>query len=244
MPLTGTELILVAVCFSVAIWNTSVGPSGAVTFATMATLLPPAAVVPIHAIVEAGAGISRTWLLRQFVDWRVVFPFIAGGILGLSVAAPLLNLNLLSHDVLRTLLGATILTIAWLPLPALGDRVRTFSSFSGLGTSFLTLFVGATGPLVNALMGRSYQDHRQVLGTSSACMLFQHAAKIPIFVMMGFSFLAFTKLLILLLLAITAGTWVGRQVLIKVPQHIIKPVFKGLITILGLNLMWQGILNI
>lgn len=242
MLLAGSELLLVLVCFSVAIWNTSVGPSGAVTFATMATVLPPTVVVPVHAIVETGAGLSRTLLLRQFVDWQAVVPFIAGGVIGIAVAASVLDQDVLSHQALQVLLGLNILLIAWIPLPKLGARLRSIAALNGLGTSFLTLFVGATSPLVTALISKSYQDHRKVLGTSAACMLFQHGIKIPIFGLIGFSFFAFAKLIILLIAATTLGTWIGRQVLVKVPQRIVKPIFKILITVLGINLIRQGLL--
>lgn len=241
MPLSGTELILVLVCFLVAIWNTSVGPTGAITFATMATLLPPAAVIPLHAIVEAGANLSRAWLLRQFVDWQFALPFIGGGLIGIVVAAPILSQAFISQEILQVFLGINLLLITWMTLPSYGLSKRLFSVIVGLITSFLTLFVGATSPLVSTLISQRDQDHRRMLGTSAACMLFQHGVKIPIFGLLGFSITAHAKLVLFLLLAIILGTWLGRKVLLNLPQNVIKPIFKVLITVLGINLIRQGL---
>lgn len=244
MPLTGTELVLVAVAFLISIWNTSVGPSGAVTFATMATLLPPPVVVPIHAVTEAAANVVRTYILRQYVDWRFVLPFAAGGLLGFGLGMPLVRLVSSSHDILQIILGSFILIATWVPLARLGPEKGFFAAAGGLVTSFLTLFVGATTPLVAATIGQRHKDHKKVIGTSAGCMLYQHFLKIPIFGVLGFSFGAYANLLLALVLATTIGTWIGRQLLIKIPLDIIKPIFKIVITILGIKILLEGLYNV
>ncbi len=241
MPLTGTELILVAVAFFISIWNTSVGPSGAVTFASMAALLPAPIVVPIHAVTETAANIVRAFLLREFVDWRFVIPFALGGLLGFSIGIPLVSIVSSSSHVLQIILGSFILIATWVPLAQLGPEKGYFAAAGGGVTSFLTLFVGATTPLVAATIGQRHDDHRKVIGTSAGCMLYQHMLKIPIFGILGFSFASYANLLIFLIAATTIGTWLGRHLLIKVPLHLIKPVFKIVITILGLKILLEGI---
>lgn len=241
LPLSGSELILVAVAFLISIWNTSVGPSGAVTFVAMATVLPPAVVVPIHAVTEAAANVVRTAILRNFVDWRFVLPFALGGLGGFAVGMPLLSVITSSEALLQTILGTFILVATWVPLARLGPEQGSFATAGGAISSFLTLFVGATGALVTATIGQRHHDHRKVIGTSAGCMLYQHAVKIPIFSILGFSFGAYAHLLLFLVAATTAGTWIGRLLLISVPLGIIKSIFKAVITALALNLLRQGI---
>lgn len=244
MPLTGTELILVAVAFFISIWNTSVGPSGAVTFATMAALLPAPVVVPIHAVTETAANVVRTFVLREFVDWRFVMQFALGGLLGFAVGTPLIDLVSSSQHVLQIILGSFILIATWVPLAQLGPEKGFFAAGGGAITSFLTLFVGATTPLVAATIGQRHEDHRKVIGTSAGCMLYQHMMKIPIFGILGFSFGSYAHLLLFLVAATTIGTWIGRHLLIKVPLTIIKPIFKIVITILGAKILIEGAYNL
>ncbi|MGI9417950.1 MAG: sulfite exporter TauE/SafE family protein [Geminicoccaceae bacterium] len=241
LPLTATEALLVGVAFLISIWNTSVGPSGAVTFVTMATLLPPAAVVPIHAVTEAVANVVRTAILRDVVDWRFVLPFALGGLLGFACGVPLLSTVAASEALLQVILGSFILIATWVPLARLGPEKGVFAATGGAVSSFLTLFVGATTPLVAAAIGQRHADHRKVIDTSAGCMLYQHAFKIPIFGVLGFSFGAYAHLLIVLVAATTIGAWIGRQLLIKAPVEIIKRIFKAVITLLALNLLRQGL---
>ena len=241
LPLTASELIIVAVAFLISIWNTSVGPSGAITFAAMATLLPPAAVVPIHAVTETAANVTRTAILRDVVDWRFVLPFAIGGLLGFAAGVPLLGAITSSEALLQVILGTFILIVTWIPLSRLSQEKGFFAAAGGAISSFLTLFVGATGSLVAAAIGQRHDDHRRVIGTFAGCMLYQHFLKIPIFGVLGFSFGAYAHLLLFLVAAAAIGTWIGRQLLIGVPLKIIKPIFKTVITILALNLLRQGL---
>ena len=237
------EIILVAVAFLVAIWNTTVGPSGALTFATMATVLPPAAVIPIHAVTEAASSAIRLLALRRFVDWSVVLPFVIGGLVGFGIGMPLLAVMVSSEDWLLIILGIFILMVTWMPITGFGRKQGPMVTTYGAVSSFLTLFVGATGALVSATVGRCHHDHRRVIGTSSGCMLYQHALKIPIFGFLGFSFGAYAPLMLSLIAATVIGTTIGKRLLIAIPSDIIRPIFKGVITILALNLLWRGFIG-
>ena len=241
MMLSSTEFIIVAVAFFIAIWNTSVGPSGAVTFATMATLLPTPIVVPIHAATETAANIIRTLLLSKFVDWRFVGPFAFAGLFGFALGIPLIHLASSSQNVMQIILGSFILIATWIPLTRLAPEKGFFPAAGGIVTSFLTLFVGATTPLVAATIGQRHDDHRVVLATSAACMLYQHMAKIPIFGVLGFPFGQHLVFLCYLILATTLGTYLGRHLLLKLPMHIVRPIFKLVITALAGQLLYTGV---
>jgi len=234
--------LLIFISFLVAVWNASVGPTGGIAFAAMAAILPPLAVIPIHAFVESAAGLSRTVAFRQFVNWAFATPFMVGGLAGCLVGMPILDADLLREDVLQILIGMMLLTITWIPFQrlAMGDR-RSIGAVTGFGTTFLTFFVGATGPLVSALIHRGSADHRQVIGTWSLCMLFQHGLKVLVFGLLGFSFLLYLDLVIGLLIATLAGTWVGRKFLFNISPEFTKPVFNGVITLVALYLLADGL---
>ncbi len=234
-------LALTSVCFLVAVWNTSVGPSGAVTFATMATTLPPTAVVPIHAVVEFAAAIVRVVTLQEFINWHYVRPFVAGGAIGMIAAMPFFFMNLVQDRVLEVILGGFILAATWLPLASLPRKLRPNSTVDGAASSFLTLFIGATGALVTACIAAREADHRRVLGTTATCMAFQHGIKVPFFGIIGFSYQHSLPLLVLLTTATIAGAWLGKRILVAVPIDLIRSLFRWVVTILGIKLVLQGL---
>ncbi len=242
LALTPPELLIVVVAFLVSIWNTSIGPSGAITFVTMATFLPPTAVVPIHAVTETAANAIRTTILRDLVDWRFVAPFSLGGFLGFAAGASTLSAISPSEDLLRIMLGTFILVATWIPLARLAPERGLFATAGGAISSFLTMFVGATSPLVAAVIGQRHGNHQRVIGTLAGCMLYQHSLKIPIFVGLGFSFATYSHLLCFLVAATMMGSWIGKMLLSGLPLSPLKHAFRLIITLLALNLIRQGLL--
>lgn len=236
------EISLVVVCLSVSLLNATVGTTGGLTFAAMATLLPIGAVIPIHGIVEASAALFRWHLMRRYVDFDFLVAFTIGGAAGFFVGWPLVGL--FSVDALKVLLGAFILIIAWAPLSKTKVSHSRYSSLSGGITSCLTVLVGATGALVAAIIARNQIDHRHVIGTHAACMTFQHGGKVLLFGVSGFTFVKFSGLISALILAIIIGTWLGKRILIRTPQQVLSWGLKVIVTVLGGRLLVQGLFAI
>ncbi|MEM7250047.1 MAG: sulfite exporter TauE/SafE family protein [Pseudomonadota bacterium] len=236
MPLfTWPEWGLVITTLVVSTLNATIGVTGGVNFAVMATVLPPAAVVPIHGLIESVASCFRWFILRRFVRYPYVIAFAIGCAVGFACGWPLVGL--FSDDTLRIVLGVAILTLAWLPL----DILRISGAIGGALSSALTLLIGATGPLVATLIQREMKSHREVIGTHGACTALQHGAKAVLFAAWGFSFGPFLALILAMLIAITIGTWVGRHLLLKVPERPLRIALKCVVTGLGLRLVYQGI---
>lgn len=230
-----TDIVLVLVCFVVSLLSPAIGTSGGVTFAVMATVMPPAAVVPVHASVEGLASAIRWTMLREFVDYRFLVAFTLGGALGFVAGWPLIGL--FSDDALRTLLGAFFVLTAWMPL----RWMRLPPAIAGASTSCLTVLVGATGPLVAALIARGNADHRAVIGTQGACTTFQHFGKAQLFALWGFSFTPYLDLIGALSVATIIGTRLGKQILVYAPQLILRRLLKATVTVLGLRLLQDGL---
>lgn len=232
---------LLVICFGVSAFNTAIGPIGGLNFAAMATLLPAAAVVPVHAVVEGANDCMRLYVLRGSADLRFAAAFAAGSLLGFAVGWPLLAAFALPERALLLLLGVFILASSWAPFHRLRERGHGLPVGSGAVTSFLTLFVGATGPLVAALLGRRERDHRALLGTHAACMTFQHAGKLPLYSLLGFSFAAFGPLLAALLVANALGVLLGKRVLDRSDGARLRRIMKAVVTLLGLRLVVRAL---
>lgn len=241
LPLFGLEWFLVAIFFLMSFWNTSVGPTGGVNFAAMASILPPAAVLPVQAVVEAVSNIYRLWLLRFFIDWSFLLGFFGGGAVGFIIGIMLRFVAEPSDQLLQIVMGSFILITAWLPLTRLVASQKSFSWGAGLITSLLGLFVGGVAALIAAAAERNDDDHRQVIATMTGGLLFHHSIKASLFGFFGFSFIAYAPLIAAMLVAGFVGTWIGRHLLFNLPPGIIKSVFKAVITLLALNLLRQGL---
>lgn len=239
--LSGPELFLVAVWFGVALWNTSVGPTGGVTFATMASILPPTAVIPIQAVVESASSVFRVILLRDFVDLRFLFLFMIGGSVGFLVGLGARTFMPPSDAILQIIMGSFILLTTWVPISKLNLKSEGIPWIVGLATSFASLFIGGVAALIAAAIDQKHRDHGEVIATMTASLIYQHSIKVIIFGMLGFSFAAYADLMIAMFIAAIAGTWLGKRILVNVPQHIIKTVFKLLVTCLGVKVLADGL---
>jgi len=71
-------------------------------------------------------------------------------------------------------------------------------------------------------------------------MSVQHGFKILVFAAFGFSFASWLPLLAAMIGAGFAGTVVGRAVLMKVPEKVFDTVFKTILTLLALRLLYHA----
>lgn len=233
--LEASDIVLVVVCLSVSLFSASIGTSAGVNFAAMATVLPPAVVVPIHGLVEGLSSAIRWILFREYVNYRFLVAFTLGGSIGLLAGWPFIGA--FSDEGLKTLLGAFFLFTTWAPL----GWMRLPPLLGGASTSSLSVLVGATGPLVAALIARQEPDHRVVIGTQGACTTFQHWGKVLLFSVWGFSFANYAGLIVALTLTTVIGTWLGKRILLRVPQRVLRLTLKLIVTVLGLRLLLQGL---
>lgn len=245
-PVTAVALFLVVLVMAAV--SASVGPAGGVVFAAMAVALPPGVVVPVHAAVQAGGTSVRLLMLGRFVVRAGVVAFAVGGTIGLVPAtllasnieppANLVRLGLgfatLAPVVLRRSVGAA--ASAKRPSGRLGSI-----GFLGAWTSFLTLYVGATGAVVAASLSKVFPDPQRRVATHTGCLWFQHVAKVIVHVGLGFSLSRFLPLVGLLLVASTVGAVVGRRALTGVPAPTLNALFEIVVLALGGYLVSTGL---
>lgn len=236
------HIILIVTCFIGGLASSSIGTSGGFTFAVMASVFPAGVVVPIHALVETTGSVFRAVLLRDYIKWPFLAVFLLGGAGGILLAVPFINA--LPEEILQLILGFSILAVTWLPFSQVLANHANYASIGGGVTSFLTLFIGATGPLVAALLSKRFDDHPEVIATHAACMSAQHAAKIVVFTLAGWTIATFASEVVSMVLATAIGTWLGRYVILTGPQDLIKNVFKVAVSLLGIRLMIDAVIKI
>lgn len=229
--LESTEWVLVVVCFFGSLVSVSIGTSCGLSFAAMVTVLPPTTALPLHGLIEGLSSGIRWAVLRRHVCYQYVVGFMTGGSIGLIVGWPLLGI--FSEQALTLTLGLFLLITLWFPLRWL--KLTPFTG--GASTSCLTILVGATGPLVAALLARNAKSHRTVVGTQGACTLFQHWGKVLIFTLSGFSFSQHLELIAALSVATVTGTLLGKYLLNIIPRKFLRTALRTVVTLLGIRLV-------
>ncbi len=208
---------------------------GTILLAAMAMLLPPLAVIPVHAVVQLGANGGRALLMRRHIKRDLLLPFALGTGVG-SFVSGLLFFEFPAWMV-QYLVAAFILWSVFGSVPSMrGRRVIGAGAFSG----FLTVMVGATGPFVAAFVKNLELPRMDHVGTHAALMTLQHSLKIGVFGLLGFAFGPYLFLLGMMLLSGFIGTALGRSLLKRMPERKFRPWLNALLVLMALRLLWQG----
>ena len=238
-PLLATALVLTAAGTSMITASLGIG-GGVVLLAVMALLLPPAAIIPVHGMVQLGSNANRALMTWRHIDLRTIAYFAPGALLGAWLAS--LILVELPLAAVQASIAGFILLLCWgpaIPKRALG---RTGTFLAATLTSFLSLFVGATGPLVAAFIKQQRSNDRfATVATFAAAMSLQHAPKALVYGIAGFAFYDWLGLIVLMMAAGAIGTWVGIRLLRKLSDARFNTVFNILLTVLALRLLWQAL---
>ena len=88
-------LALMATSFGTSAVTAAFGLGGGVMLlAVLASVLPPAALIPVHGLVQLGSNTGRTLVLRADVARGVLVPFLIGSLVGITAGGLLAVLAL------------------------------------------------------------------------------------------------------------------------------------------------------
>ena len=236
----GALLVLSFVCSAL---TAAVGAGGGLLMlSVMASMMPVAAVIPVHGIVQFGSNGGRALLARRHIAPRVTGLLLAGGAVG-ALLGSLLLLSL-PMDWLQLSIAAFVLYMVWSPTPRIGGTSTAGIALFGALTSFLGLFVGATGPLVGAYIQRLGLNRHQLIASSAACMTGLNLFKLLVFGAAGFDWRAWLMLALLMIASGIGGTWVGLRLLGQLPERVFRQVLRWVLSLLALHLGWHGLLTL
>lgn len=211
---------------------------GAILLAVMANMLPPLALIPVHGMVQFGSNAGRAVMTRIHIDWQLVGFFFAGAVIG-----SLVGYHLLVQLPIGWLLVAVALFIlfnVWGPKPEKHQLSNHGVVVAGAGTTILSLFVGATGPLVASYIYRQGYDRHASIATLSGCLTLQHVLKLVTFSAAGFVFWPWLLPIVAMIGCGLVGTWLGLKLLNRLPVALFQRAFRWILTVLALRLLWQA----
>lgn len=233
-------LLLVATAAFTAFLTACVGVGGGVfLLAVLSLIVPASAIIPVHGLVQFGSNANRSLMLWRHISWRSTLYFLPGAALGAWVAS--LVLLQLPLPVLQLAIASFILFLCWgpkLPQLALSD-IGTL--IAGAITTFISYFVGATGPLVAAFIKQKYESQRQTaVATFATTMVLQHGPKALVYGAAGFVFRDWLGLVLMMIAAGAIGTKLGLMQLARLTDRRFSLLFNLVLTLLCVRLLWQA----
>lgn len=212
--------------------------------------LDPVATVPIHAAVQLSSNVTRSVAHARNIHWEPVFILAAAALPG-----PLLGLWLLEGldaSAVRGVMGAVILYAVWAPkwgLSSLPDRAAFGLAGALAGT--LGVVVGAVGPLIAPFFLREGFRKEAIIGTKAVCQAILHGVKIAAFAGLypallaappqDFRFGDHLALILPMAAATVVGTYVGKWLLGQLTERRFVLMYKAVLSLLALRLLYQSL---
>ncbi|MEM8877933.1 MAG: sulfite exporter TauE/SafE family protein [Pseudomonadota bacterium] len=238
-PVAAALLIFASFFTSAAMAALGVG-GGLMMLSLMASLMPIAALIPVHGMVQLGSNAGRAVVQRTHIRWGLLVPFLIGSVVG-AVTGGMFVVTL-NDAILRLAIGLFILYAVWGPKPNFSGAAKTaLLSIGGLISTFLTMFFGATGPFAMAIAQPLIDQRQALVGTHAAMMTIQHILKLVVFGALGFAFGPWLPFVAAMIATGFLGTLLGLRLLAMMPEQTFRTIFKWAITILALDLIRRGV---
>ena len=227
-------ILLLAVSLVGGIVSAVAGIGGGILMlAVLASVIPPAALIPVHGIVQIGSNIGRVIVLFKHIAWPIVPPFLIGAVVGAGLGgATAVNLP---PDVVRLAVGLFIL---WSLVANPPGILRRHGWLNGGISSYLTMFVGASAPFVLVYVKAQDLGRLGQVGTHAVLMTLQHILKTLIFGFLGFAYGPWISIVIGLIATGFVGTLIGRSVLGRTSDTRFALVVNVVLAAVALRLIW------
>jgi uncharacterized protein len=231
-----TAFLLIPVAFITSCIAGAIGMGGGVLLiALMPGLVPAAAIIPIHAVVQLASNTSRAAFGWRHIDWTLLPAITVGSIAGAMAGGGIYaNLEL---RWLPAIIGVLILLLTWLPLPKPRGEGQWSLLLLGFYQSGLGMLAGATGPLGAAVLARKSVQRDWLVVNTATYMSISHLIKGLAFAFIGFSFGPWWWLIAAMVVASVLGSWMGTWLRRYIPQVNFQRGFRVLVSLLALRMI-------
>lgn len=194
----------------------------------------------IHGSIQMVANGWRAVLLRDDIDWRGFRIYAIGAVAGIAALA-LVFLTDWRPDkqIVYLVLGLTPLLV-WLPKEQLDlDFQKPRHAFiAGAGVQALNTIAGVAGPLLDLFFVRNAYTRQQIVATKAVTQCLSHVVKvafwtIPVVSAAGFDALPPAWFFAAAIPIAMTGTWLGKQVLLRMEDVNFKRYVKWIVTAIG-----------
>ena len=227
-------VVLSSLSFFTSLITAAIGMGGGlILLASLPSLLPVQAIIPVHGAVQLSSNISRCLFEIKYTCIKPLFYYFIGSLIGSYVGFVLMGDINLAY--MPLILSVFILMILWTPIYELIKRIpgRYFSL--GIFQTAIALYVGATGPLSTSILYKDQYSRDNVIVTNAAINTLVNIAKIIVYSAIGFVFYDYLTLIIIMSLMAILGSYVGARLRGKIDEKIGASIIKILVTLLCLK---------
>ncbi len=235
-----TTLLLMAVSFLSSAMSAAFGIGGGVVMlGTLANFMPAPVVIAMHGIVQLGSNSGRVAMQFRHIVWHIVFRFACGSLIGTVIGA--FVVFSLPEKWMLILLGIFIILMVLISKKEIALFASLGMVIGGGVSSILSMFVGATGPFVLALLMPLKLSRFGTVACHSLCMVLQHSFKVIALSLIGVQLADYVGLLALIIFSGLIGTLVGTKLLKMLPEALFKHVVQCVLILVALRLIWSGL---
>lgn len=229
LVLIGTSFLssLITVAFGIG--------GGGILLAVMATLVPPAALIPTHGVIQVGSNLGRAVILFSHVFWPAIPAFAVGSIIGAAMGGSIVMS--LPPALVQIGVGSFVI---WSLFARPPEGLRNWPLLVGGISSFLTMFFGATGLFVATFTKSQNLPRHSHVATHATLMTVQHGVKSIVFGLLGFTFAHWWAFIISMIVAGLVGTLVGKSLLNRIDDRRFRLMLDAVLIILSLRLIYAG----
>ncbi len=210
---------------------------GMILIAVLPSFLPANALIPVHGLTQMSSNVSRAIFGYKDIQYEIVPKFLIGSLLGITLFSSILFFMSLKYVPL--FIGIYILLSLW--SNSFNEKIKQYENYYIIGffQTGLSVIVGATGPLATTLLLKDYQDKDKVVATAAALMSITHIFKVIVFIFFGFVFSNYLSILVAMIIAAIAGSYVGTKLRDKIDGKKFLLLLKILLSILAINLIFS-----
>ena len=234
------NILLTTLSFFTALMTSLAGAGGGtVLLAAMLQFMNPAEAIPVHGVIQFTSNLTRTWLLKKFLNWSIVLRFTA--LLPVGVYIGLQIFQNIDANHIKNLIGTFIL------LALIFQNLKFINKFFlpdyayyfiGLFTGILNILVGVIAPLLAVILKQSISEKKSIVGTLGYFGLIGNLLKIIGFTLIGFSFYEYIDTFLMIIPATLIGSRVGQLLLNKISNKIFTIIFQIILIALAIRLLF------
>ena len=234
------NILLTTLSFFTALMTSLAGAGGGtVLLAAMLQFMNPAEAIPVHGVIQFTSNLTRTWLLKKFVNWSIVLRFTV--LLPVGVYIGLQIFQNIDANNIKNLIGMFIL------LAIIFQNLKFINKFFlpdyayyfiGLFTGILNILVGVIAPLLAVILKQSISEKKSIVGTLGYFGLIGNLLKIIGFTLIGFSFYEYIDTFLMIIPATLIGSRVGQLLLNKISNKIFTIIFQIILIALAIRLLF------
>ena len=233
------NIIITVLSFFTALMTSVAGAGGGtVLLAAMLQFMNPAEAIPVHGAIQLTSNLTRTWLLRKFVNWEIIFKFSLllpfGIFLGLKI------FQNIDSDNIKILIGFFILLALGFQNLKIINNIKISTNIYiliGFFTGVLNILVGVIAPLLAVIVKQSISEKKSIVGTLGYFGLIGNLIKIIGFSFIGFSFFEYIDTFLMVVPATLIGSRIGQFLLNKISNRIFTIMFQLILIGLAIRLL-------